>query len=353
MDHPPPPLISVVVKCFNEERNLARCIQALIDRTAPYATEIILADCVSSDRTVEIAGRFPVRIVQLGDPADRGCGAAAQLGWQHARGEYLLLIDADMELYPGFLQGAVAALQGDPSLAGAGGMLIEMSSGVEFRERALRRNPDEQPGLVKRLSGCALYRNSALGADGYFMDRNLHCLEEFEAGLRLRARGWRLLVLPIPSVRHYGHADTSLALLARRWTTRGFDGYGEVLRASWARPSNGAAILACARACRFQAATILWWIVVACLALAAAARPWQFGPVLIAALVAPLLSLILRKRDLGRALHSWCVWQVSAAALIRGVVARRVLPTVPLASVILQDPAPPATLAARRAKATA
>lgn len=335
------PYVSVVVKCLNEEKNVERCIRALLAQTAAHDAEIILADCISSDRTVEIARRFPIRIVQLADPATRRCGAAAQLGWQYARGQYLLLIDADMELCRGFLEAGLAALRDDPSLAGVGGTLIEMSSGTEFRERVLRANPDERPGLVNRLSGCVLYRGFAAGEDGYFMDRNLHCMEEFEAGLRMRRRGWRLRVLPVATVRHYGHTDGSFGLLARRWRTRGFDGYGELIRACWERVAEPGVVSACAKACRFQVFTLAWWVALACLAAATAASPWLGGPVLVGAALGPLGALALRKGDLGRAFHSWCIWQVSAAALVRGLLAQRVPPTRPLASVVLQGAAAP------------
>ena len=334
---PQQPQISVVIKCLNEERNIGRCIGAAIERLLAYDAEIIVADCLSTDQTVEIARRFPVRIVQLTDPATRRCGAAGQLGWQYARGRTLLLIDADMELCPEFVEAGLAALESDERLAGAGGMLIEMSSGMEFRERVLRASPDERPGVVKRLSGCVLYRGSAISRDGYFMDRNLHNMEEFEAGLRLRRRGWRLQVLPVHTARHFGHADAAGALLAKRWRTRFFDGYGEMLRAQLGRIGEPGFLLESIAACRFQLFTIAWWAALAALALAAATfSPW-YAFAFAGLLLAPLLLLLHRKRDLVRALYAWCVWQVSAAALIRGLLALRVPPSRPLPARVLQD----------------
>ncbi len=345
MDRKSDPMISVVVKCLNEEKNVERCIRALLDATAAYHVEIILADCLSSDRTVEVAKEFAIRIVQLADPATRRCGAAAQLGWQYARGHYLLLIDADMELCAGFLEAGIAALLEDPTLAGVGGLLQEMSLGTEFRERVLRANPDEQPGLVRRISGCALYRASVIGCDGYFMDRNLHSMEEFDIGLRLRGRGLRLRVLPVATVRHFGHADTALGLLARRWRSRGLDGYGEILRACWQRRTGPAAALACLRACRFQLLTIAWWTALLGFAVGAVAlSPW-LGLALACLALTPFIALVLRKRDMGRAAYAWCVWQISAAALVRGLFATRVPPTEPLASLVLREPEAPGAFA--------
>src|SRR5271168_4071963 len=134
------PLISVIVKCYNEERNIGRCLTSILAATGAYRTEVVVADAKSADRSAEIAGSFPVRVVQFENPADRNCGATAQLGWQFASGDFVLLVDGDMELMPSFLPAALAALEADPRLGGVGGRLLEMSEAIEFQER-LRRAP--------------------------------------------------------------------------------------------------------------------------------------------------------------------------------------------------------------------
>ena len=66
--------------------------------------EVILADSYSTDRTVKIASRYPVRIVQLRHPEERCCGVGPQLGYQYAQGEFIYLMDGDMTLLEGFLE---------------------------------------------------------------------------------------------------------------------------------------------------------------------------------------------------------------------------------------------------------
>lgn len=332
---PAPPLVSIVIKCFNEEQNIERCIRSLMAQAGCDA-EIILADCMSSDRTVEIARRFPIRIVQLTDPATRGCGAAAQLGWQHARGAYLFVIDADMQLCPGFLPAALQALERDPSLAGIGGVLIEMSPAVEFVERLRRPHSNNRPGFATRLTGAVVYRMAAFRADGYFMDRNLHSHEELDLGLRLRARGWRLRVLPTANVWHFGHVDPLLRLQIRRWQTRAADGNGELLRALLARADRGG-IWTGIKACRYQLLIIAWWLLLLGTGgLAARGLCWPGSIALLGSL--PFVLLLLRKRDLRRAMHSLCTWHIVAAGLIRGFAAKRVTPDLPLPSLLLNEP---------------
>src|SRR5215469_13906371 len=87
------PIVSVIIKALNEERNIAAAIESALAGLGEIEGEIILADGGSRDRTVEIARRYPITIVQLNNPEDRSCGSGAQLGFQYSGGRYLLLMD--------------------------------------------------------------------------------------------------------------------------------------------------------------------------------------------------------------------------------------------------------------------
>lgn len=53
-------------------------------------------------------------VVCLDNAADRCCGIGHQLGWLYSEGDYLLLLDGDMELEPGFLDTAVEFTETHP-----------------------------------------------------------------------------------------------------------------------------------------------------------------------------------------------------------------------------------------------
>ena len=342
LDHDAP-LLSVVVKCLNEEVNLERCLRALAAELSgqPYASEIILADSKSSDRSVEIAQGFDVTIVQLAQAADRSCGAAGCLGWQFVRGDFVFQLDGDHELVPGFLGQAFAAMRGDGQLGAVGGRVVEMSDGLEYRERQLRSECKPVSGLVGYVPSCGLYRTAAIRQAGYFTDRNLHSNEEFELGLRLRAHGWRLLILETPSVKHYGHRDASVALLARRWRTRFMQGHGEVLRAAWGKSYFSEAVWYC----RLSFMTIAWWCVLVGFGLSPLVLPSADSRMVVAMLlglaVLPFAILLSRKGSVNRAVYALLALQFSAAGLIAGVFARRVDAAMPLEAVVLRDPRRP------------
>ena len=91
-------LVSVVIKALNEESGIEATIESALRAVSKVSGEVVLADSCSTDRTVELAMKYPVRIVQLANASERCCGIGPQLGYQHSSGEFIYLIDGDMQL---------------------------------------------------------------------------------------------------------------------------------------------------------------------------------------------------------------------------------------------------------------
>ncbi len=339
---PPPPgscPVTVIIKALNEQARIARAVETALAAVAGVGGEVVLADSASTDCTVDIASAYPIRIVQLTDPRERCCGIGPQLGFQHSRGEFVYLMDGDMELDPAFLAQALAFLAQHPEVAGVGGRVVERNlDTLEYRERQAReaREPHRVPGPVDRLDGGALYRRLAIQEAGYLSDRNLHSYEEFDLAARLRSRGWKLWRLPDAAVSHEGHRVPALRLLARRWASGYAWGPGELLRAALGRPWLRL-VLRDVRELWLYAGVWAWWSVMAAAAWTVTPGAAGVGAVLALAL-APPLAMGLRKRSLGRGAHAVLAWCVCAAGMGRGLLRRRRPPQRPIASRILREP---------------
>ncbi|MFC7133615.1 MULTISPECIES: glycosyltransferase family 2 protein [Salinibaculum] len=87
------PVLSVVIPTMNEEEGIGTCLdwvtEAVEELRVP--TEIIVADS-STDRTPEIAEEQGAIVVE---PDDTGYGYAYRYAFEQARGEYLVMGDAD------------------------------------------------------------------------------------------------------------------------------------------------------------------------------------------------------------------------------------------------------------------
>ena len=124
--------VSVIIKALNEERHIAAAIEsalAALGREGGGAAsgEVILADSGSADRTVEIAGRYPIRIARLADPRERSCGVGAQLGYQYSTGAYVCLMDGDMVLSPDFIAEGRAFLDANARVGGVAGRVRDVN----------------------------------------------------------------------------------------------------------------------------------------------------------------------------------------------------------------------------------
>lgn len=99
--------VSIVIPVYNEAATVAAVLDAILTAdTTPFVSEIIVADDGSSDATGRIladyaarhVGDTPLTVIKL--PVNRGKAAAIRAGLLAARGEVVLIQDADLEYSP-------------------------------------------------------------------------------------------------------------------------------------------------------------------------------------------------------------------------------------------------------------
>jgi 1,2-diacylglycerol 3-beta-glucosyltransferase len=109
------PPVAVIVAARNEERNIGRCLDSLVALEYPSsALDIVIVDDGSTDRTAEIVRsyviRYPhVRLILAGPPSGhlRGKTNAVAQAFDVARGEIVLLTDADCAVPPRWVEETV------------------------------------------------------------------------------------------------------------------------------------------------------------------------------------------------------------------------------------------------------
>lgn len=111
------PFISVILPTYNEEKNIKSCLESIRRFDYPQnKVEIIVIDDYSTDRTVEIAKAFGSKIFYNGS---HNCEIGRSIGLKKAKGELVLIIDAD-NILPGryWLKKFVQPFLDNPHLAG-------------------------------------------------------------------------------------------------------------------------------------------------------------------------------------------------------------------------------------------
>lgn len=106
------PLISIVIPSWNHGSLLIQCLASLEVQTyAPF--EVIVVDDGSTDDTKEkiksVHPRYPLKVIH--SERNEGAPSARNKGAREAKGEYLLFLDADIELRPHALMTMIDAIE--------------------------------------------------------------------------------------------------------------------------------------------------------------------------------------------------------------------------------------------------
>ncbi|MEJ1937351.1 glycosyltransferase family 2 protein, partial [Nostoc sp. NIES-2111] len=214
------PVVSIVVPAFNNLRLTAECllsVQRHTDGSIPY--EVILVDDASTDRTHELLSRVPglaYRRNATNLHFLRSCNAAARM----ARGEFLLLLNTDVQVTEGWLPPLQAAFRDEPRCGAAGPRILY--PGGQLQEAGVRIEPDATAtmlglnddatlaryGFNRRVDYCSgaalMFRRETWNAIGGF-DESLapaYC-EDMEICLRLRDAGWDTWYVADSTVVHH------------------------------------------------------------------------------------------------------------------------------------------------------
>jgi dolichol-phosphate mannosyltransferase len=174
--------VSVVVAALNEAQRIAPCLDGLVAQGS-VVREILVVDSGSTDGTQEIvraaAARDP-RVTLLRDPPLPagwvGKVWALQHGIAHARGEWILGVDADTTPHPGCVGGALSAARerGYDAVSFAPRFRID-SPGERWLQPALlvtlvyrfgAAGTDADPERVMANGQCFLARRAVLEANG-------------------------------------------------------------------------------------------------------------------------------------------------------------------------------------------
>ena len=213
--------VGVVVIGRNEGERLRASLRSLGDQ--PH---VVYVDSGSDDGSQELARSVGVTVADLHVPPAFTAGRARNRGvavlLEAVPGlEYIQMVDGDSTVEPGWIETGVAALDGDPGLAGVFGRLAEVAPNRSLYNRLCDLEWDVPVGPVRATGGNAMFRVAALRQVGSYAEA-LVAGEEPDLCLRMTvAGGWRFARLDAAMGRH----DAAMTRFAQWWTRARRAGY--------------------------------------------------------------------------------------------------------------------------------
>jgi GT2 family glycosyltransferase len=214
--------LSVVIVNYNGQLFLGELLDSL-SRQLRRPDEVILVDNASADgSTAYVREHFPgVRVLALMD--NLGFAEGNNVGFGHASGDYIAVLNSDTVLDELCIDSLVRALDADERIGvvvpkvylathQVGELRVIDCAGAEFNNigfcwgrgmNQLDRGHYDMITEVPGLTACAaIIRRSALAGEPPFDKRFFMYYEELELSLRVRARGYKIVYVPTAVVHH-------------------------------------------------------------------------------------------------------------------------------------------------------
>src|SRR3984893_1664706 len=211
--------ISVVIPVFNQFRFTQACLASLQEYPGTERFEIIVVDDCSTDGTAEAVPRMP-GVVYLRNETHFGFIASCNRGGEAARGKYLVFLNNDTLVRPGWLTALVETFAEEPragivgskllypngQLQEAGGIIWRDASGWNYGKSDDPEKPEYN--YLREVDYCSaaalMVLKSLFVSLGGFDSRYAPAYyEDTDLAFKVRRAGYKVLYQPLSEVVHY------------------------------------------------------------------------------------------------------------------------------------------------------
>lgn len=195
------PSVSIVIPTFNEEKNIALCLDSIAALEYPKdKIEVIIVDDGSSDNTVKIAEEYGIKAIKQ---KHLGKVEALNNGIKNSRHEFVLTLDADTSIEKNclknivmpFSENDVGATNGTLKLRNWKESILTIFQKIEYDYNNLIKNSfsrifDNSISFFG-IGAVACYRKAAIEKIGFFKKDTL--AEDMDIVIELRKNGYKAI----------------------------------------------------------------------------------------------------------------------------------------------------------------
>ncbi len=219
LPRPKSPRASVIVPVYNQLHYTLACLRALSDCGDATAFEVIVVDDASSDATARVLPGIP-GLRYHRNPVNLGFIGACNAGAELATGEFLVFLNNDTTVSPGWLDALLATFASHPDTGLAGSKLVypdgrlQEAGGIVFADGSgWNYGRFEDPShprfnFVREVDYCsgasiALRRDLFLQLGGFDSHYAPAYYEDTDLAMRIRAAGPKVRYQPASMVVHH------------------------------------------------------------------------------------------------------------------------------------------------------
>ncbi|MBW1991229.1 MAG: glycosyltransferase, partial [Deltaproteobacteria bacterium] len=237
------PAASIIIPTFNNLELTQNCLESIRQHTPRELYELMVVDNGSTDGTRLLLERLAAmgEIKTIFHDANLGFARASNQGARAARGNYLVFLNNDTLVTPGWLEELLRIAEQDPEVAAVGAKLLYpddtvQHAGVVVSSQRLvyhiyRGFHRDHPAVNKErpfrflTAACLLVRREAFFAAGLFDEEFYNGFEDVDLCLKLARQGHKLVYNPKCVVYHlesqtpgrFDREEENSRLLLSRW----------------------------------------------------------------------------------------------------------------------------------------
>lgn len=216
--------VTVVIPNYNGIKYIQKCLESLYRLQEQALFEVLVVDNGSKDGSLELVReQFPqVQVAAL--PENTGFCHAVNVGIELSQTDYVLLLNNDTEVYEGFVERLVQAIEQDEKIFAVSAGMLQWQNPSRIDDAgdqycvlgwAYARGKDREAEKFNRptkvfaaCGGAAIYRKTVFQKIGVFDEAHFAYLEDIDISYRAAIYGYHCVYEPSARVLHYGSATS-------------------------------------------------------------------------------------------------------------------------------------------------
>jgi hypothetical protein len=224
--------LSIILISWKMKDFLRVCLTSIIKYTTGISYEIILIDNFSEDGTIEMVENIFPTVCMIKNTKNRGVAPARNQGLKIAKGKYILILDADMELVENTILKLYQFMEANPVCGMVGAKLVDSNKDTQY---SCKRFPSIIALISRRLEyfkfikkskmlnyhlmkewdhnsirevdyligACQFFRSEIKDKIGLYDDNIFYGPEDIDYCLRIWKAGWKIFYYPFTKIIHY------------------------------------------------------------------------------------------------------------------------------------------------------